>query len=858
MSRRPPSSQVFARSLRRALIPVALVAAVALLAPGAPASSPPPPKPPKALPKPQPAPALGPALDAANRLFSIPWARYAGQITSDAESGFASLDGKSLLTARGSVGGTSWRFGLNLAHPTGAIDIVQPPGFRSATLGGFELDAPLVGSWSAGFAGRITASAKIKAGGNCVFCWSGSVPFGLSIKDIRLVANATLDASDPAKPTLVRASVTPQATLVGNGIVPSAPIGLTASVSHGKVILSGRITNVGFGFDKIGASLTANLALTMLPQGGTAELAAGPVDLSSAYMLATLTLSGKVGFTLPNGVGSQSAPFSLETAPFPFPSSRELNQYLAALQPGFPRSFGAPAPAPTVNPPVTYAAAADQLETLIVGSGLHPSHLPWGAVLTVDQRTTRAVKPVTTYGREADSAIWTGHYLAAEAFRYAATGAPDALARVKTVLGGVQGLFDVARDAARARTGALVAVTQSGLLSRVAVPAGTALADGSLDKRKICIYEHPAGGWRVASRTYKTFALAAKATAVAAARAAPAPVGTLMEGFGCGDDAGAEKAISRDQYDGVMMGLAYTYALVPDAGVRAQAKALIERVLDFLLANGWNVPLPPSGRIGTTYLGDFDAQLEYLRIGATVDPAKYGALYAQFAPAAALAWLPTWFSILDPLPQYYKFNLAHAVFGPLLFLEHDPGLRAEYLTAYRMLRRATATHENAYFDLVDVLDGASTGGDPSAAMPGSTLAQEITTVLGEWIVRWQASKDSAGLPTDAEVDAKDVAALWPGGVTTYTTLFGGTPIVAKSALPVQERVGNGIDFAWERDPFSTGVSAATGKCGASAQVAPDPTLLTACAGEPSREGPGVDYLLAYWLARYTGVLSVPS
>ena len=292
-----------------------------------------------------------------------------------------------------------------MANPTAAIDIVQPPGFRSATLSGLEFDAPLVGSWSAGFKGHITASARIKAGGNCVFCWSGSVPFGLSVKDIRLVATAALDASDPTKPTLVHASVTPQATLVGNGIVPSVPIGLTATVSNGKVILSGRIATVGFGFDKVGASLTANLSLTLLPQGGTAELDAGPVDMSSAYMLATLGLTGKVSFKLPNGVGSQSAPFALETAPFPFPSARQLNQYLQALQPGLPRSWGAPAPAPKVTPPLSYAAAAEQLETLIVGGGIHPSHLPWGAVLTVDRPPTKAVKPdddVRARGRRGD------------------------------------------------------------------------------------------------------------------------------------------------------------------------------------------------------------------------------------------------------------------------------------------------------------------------------------------------------------------------------------------------------------------------------------------------------------------------
>jgi hypothetical protein len=96
------------------------------------------------------------------------------------------------------------------------------------------------------------------------------------------------------------------------------------------------------------------------------------------------------------------------------------------------------------------------------------------------------------------------------------------------------------------------------------------------------------------------------------------------------------------------------YQNVNDPEVRVTAKKLIEDALDYLLRNNWNVVLPPDNRIVPTssYFGDFPKQLAYLRIGKTVNPAKYGALYDKYAPAAELAWIPIWFSSVDPLFQY--------------------------------------------------------------------------------------------------------------------------------------------------------------------------------------------------------------
>jgi hypothetical protein len=61
------------------------------------------------------------------------------------------------------------------------------------------------------------------------------------------------------------------------------------------------------------------------------------------------------------------------------------------------------------------------------------------------------------------------------------------------------------------------------------------------------------------------------------------------------------------------------------------------------------------------------------------------------------------------MPQYYMFNLSHAVVSPTLVAEDDPGLRQNYRRAYDILRRASAHHRNAYFNLVRILEAPGNG-----------------------------------------------------------------------------------------------------------------------------------------------------
>ncbi|HZG47690.1 MAG TPA: hypothetical protein VEZ41_15685 [Allosphingosinicella sp.] len=67
-----------------------------------------------------------------------------------------------------------------------------------------------------------------------------------------------------------------------------------------------------------------------------------------------------------------------------------------------------------------------------------------------------------------------------------------------------------------------------------------------------------------------------------------------------------------------------------------------------------------------------------------------------------------------------------------------------------------------------------------------------------------------------------------------------------SALPCDKRTGRDMDFMWQRDPFQTGISVdeATGKVSVDEGDFREGVL----------EAPGVDYLLACWMAAYLGVV----
>jgi hypothetical protein len=647
----------------------------------------------------------GTAIDATNALLAIPWAGLSKQRELDAERSIRkSLEGKRIAHggAEISLKGTSvakWDFSLTMANVVANLNFAAPPGFRTASLSGFVMEAPLGRSWGVDVRGQIEGRASVKVGGEKIFSWSPSLfPIGLRISNMQIVADARFDPREPDRPRLVRATITPRLAVGGEGALPvSIPVSLRTVLAGGKLHLVGQLANLPVNLGPLDGRFTGNLLLTLEPRqyevGAQVDLSTevfgvpqgDDINISAAFQQATLTFQGKLNIRLNFDylrVGyDKRVEVPLEMSfPFAIPSTDELNMLLVGLQPGLPRTYGETSAGiiPPLQTPVNFATPANEMERGII------QHLPSGTVLALDYAWLPLEPPVgrsqvsglplakhqippPTYGVDADSAIWTGHYLAAESFRYAAMPSPAALERVKFVLNGIKRLFEVTGDAVGppVRHGSLsgglsglggpafVPVTAGpGILSRTARRSDNPInyTGGPLETRP-CYYLHPEGGWQVKGNPtiYPTYGAVPEATR----RGLPQliqPVGPIWYGWGCGTN----HPVSRDQYVGVFMGLAMAYQNVNDPEVRVTAKKLIEDALDYLLRNNWNVVLPPDNRIVPTssYFGDFPKQLAYLRIGKTVNPAKYGALYDKYAPAAELAWIPIWFSSVDPLFQY--------------------------------------------------------------------------------------------------------------------------------------------------------------------------------------------------------------
>lgn len=830
-------------------------------------------------------PALTP-LEAANKLLADPWnGGLRQQYETEAEKGMkTALEGEELAGGGGSVGITykgvgvtaKWHFGLTTKNVSANLDLAAPPGFRSASLNGFTMDVPRGGFWNFALASDVDGSAWLKVAGNKIFTWSPSLfRFGFRVSNFRLSTNVQLNSAQPDRPVLVRAVVTPQFTVGGAGFLPVAmPVTFNVTVAGGKVSLSGRVANLNLSVPGLDARLTGDIVLTLLPSYYTEDLEldmrqrvfgtgqGDAINLRAAFQRADLAFRGSMSVGLKYGA-RVSVPYSM-TVPILVPSSDEVNQALLFLQPPLPKSWAEDRPAPSGAVPdgSVFEAPAHEIEGAVV------KHLPHGAVLALDflQRGGTLLPGAYTYAAGADSAIWTGHYLAAEAFRYAAAPTPAALERVKLVLAGVSRLFEVTTDAAVSRGTRVPVSAGPGILARTARPstdpvnytAGEANDPmaGPLENRP-CHYADPEGGWTFAGQTYRSYAAVPPTIRLNRILASQVqPVGRVWYGWGCGDN----HPVSRDQYVGVMMGLAYAYQLVPDAAIHAEVGRLIDQALDYLILRGkWNIRLPPDNRIETNFMGDFPKQLFFLRLGKTVNPAKYGSLYDDVAPAAELAWIPVWFSAVDPVFQYYKFNLTHAAFAPALLLETDPALRSAWTRSYNVLWRAIGHHRNAYFDLLRILvqspsQRAATAGERSRSNSAITLAEEIKVVLGEWLQRRNLVKGPNGLPLNKVADPDPQIALWPSNIARFQTLEGVARCLARYPLPVQGRHGVGMDFVWQRHPFSITVDAGC----SSRQVPTREQILAYAPAHARREGPAVDYLLAFWLGRYLGVLPAPA
>ncbi len=292
-----------------------------------------------------------------------------------------------------------------------------------------------------------------------------------------------------------------------------------------------------------------------------------------------------------------------------------------------------------LHPVLSLATDAD---ALAISQTIQARHLPYGTIMDPVYAAADS-NQITEYTRCGDSAIWTGHYLAAEAFRYRVTRAPDALANVKSAISGIQSLIDV---------------TGADLLARCRFPADSPYAASIIgEESHNGIYLNAATGdnW----------------------------VGN----------------VSRDQYSGVFFGLAVAYDMVDDTGVQSAVSTQITRMLDYLRSNNWTLVMPDNS-ISTTFIGRADQQISFVTVGANVNPAHY-ANASELSSAALAATVPAPIGLeVTSNDSYFKFNLDAINLFNLVRLDNGP-YHGIYTEAFTLLWKHVDDQENAFFNMIN-------------------------------------------------------------------------------------------------------------------------------------------------------------
>jgi hypothetical protein len=316
---------------------------------------------------------------------------------------------------------------------------------------------------------------------------------------------------------------------------------------------------------------------------------------------------------------------------------------------------------------------AGESDALVIDADIQARHLPYGAILDPVFASPFSDQ-ITGYTRCGDSALWTGHYLAAEAFRYRVTQNAAALTNVKSAIAGLQALVDV---------------TGYGYLARCAVPESSPYAAG---------IEREESG----NGVFHGFLNSS---------------GTLWIGN-----------TSRDQYAGALFGLVNAFDLVNDASVHFTSAALVSQLVGGLVDRQWTILFPDFIPILNdhvlTYALRADERLTALQIARHVNPSRFGSTYAQQSAASlASVAVPIGYDTLSD-SSYFKFNLDSIDLYSLIRL--DGGAEdVAYRAAYATLRVHTAPQQNAFFNMVDrSLNG-----------PDAARDQQTVTMLDQWLAR---------------------------------------------------------------------------------------------------------------------------
>ena len=464
------------------------------------------------------------------------------------------------------------------------------------------------------------------------------------------------------------------------------------------------------------------------------------------------------------------------------------------------------------------------------------------ATYRTPDRTPGDLASVHNFG---DSALWTGTYLAAEAFRYAT-------ARTKIATGEDVAFWGEQQAEAKARIDQIVAKYH--LLINISKNWDYEL-EPSLDP--------PSFGGGVFRGEPGYLMRACIPTDAPSWATWGEPRGPRVFGpldWDDGNQYWCEDATSRDAYAGTTFGLLTAFDLVgpDDDELRAQIRDDVITMTTFALKYLWNTPrphgnisLPPEdleeyspvdvwGHDFENFISPLFVYVPMARLNMT-QIARHVADEAG-TPEQAAFWEAVWAEELasqgsllatsmeidsfQPNDGYYKFNLHHLTGYTTIRLEPDPAVRELLRQAFSVMDNTTRDDVNAHFETI------------TYALTGEAGRRDLAIEhLREWL-DYRARIDlgvptnnSPGCDVEFECVARDslelVVRAADGSEAAAVTLFPGTDARLRARRPLPVPLRPPTDFLWQRPP----------------------TQLEGFEGA-TRQAPGIDYLLPYWMLRY--------
>jgi hypothetical protein len=479
-------------------------------------------------------------------------------------------------------------------------------------------------------------------------------------------------------------------------------------------------------------------------------------------------------------------------------------------------------------------------------------HLHYGQIYEQHYRTAaRVAGDIATTVGEDDSALYTGNYLASQAFRYA-------LAKRKIAEGDNVAFWTGQRDEALARVDAIT--RQYHILTNISAYWNTTFNPQLHNDRPLTRGRIDFGGGVFPAKKGLLFRSCTPADAPQFVNQGAKGGNRVFGPFNWPGDQYVpanvyycRDATSRDAYAGTTFGLLTAFDLVAadnpavNPAMRAMIRDDILALSDYTLSYLWSTPRM-HGRVvipeveGGNDLDNFWSplfmytpvqQLNMAGIarhvarsaGTTAQKLKWNTVWlAEVATQGPNLLEETLLNAAQPHDSYYKFHLDYMALFNLIRTEANATVREQLMKrALGIMDATTGDDGNALYDaFVYAVSGA-----PSRLANGVVASKEWLEYRKRLDLNGNVTVNSNRCVVEIECESRGTTEVLVGGVPVLTIPPVPASTETAARFPIEIRNRRGQDFLWQKDP----------------------TLLDESPGA-TWEATGADFLLPYWMLRY--------